>query len=161
MRNITGHEDAKLEVMKLLCTYARSGRSTGFSLGLEGGAGIGKTTFVKEAIAKCMNRPFYTIGLGGASDAAYLTGHSFTYEGAIPGRLTECLIEGGRMDPVIYFDELDKVSCTPKGDEIINILIHLIDAVQNDRIRDRYFNGIDLDFSRAIIVFSYKRRFKN
>jgi hypothetical protein len=28
------------------------------------------------------------------------------------------------MNPILYFDELDKVSESPKGEEIINTLVH-------------------------------------
>jgi ATP-dependent Lon protease len=59
------------------------------------------------------------------------------------------------MNPVIYFDELDKVSETPKGEEIINLLIHLTDGAQNDRFQDKYFTGIDLDLSRCLFIFSH------
>jgi ATP-dependent Lon protease len=59
------------------------------------------------------------------------------------------------MDPIIYFDELDKISKTPKGEEITNILIHLTDPVQNDHFRDKYFHGIDIDLSKATMIFSY------
>ena len=59
------------------------------------------------------------------------------------------------MNPVIYFDELDKVSETAKGSEIVNVLIHLIDPSQNNSIQDRYFAGVPLDFSRAIFIFSF------
>jgi ATP-dependent Lon protease len=59
------------------------------------------------------------------------------------------------MNPVIYFDELDKVSETPKGDEIMNLLIHLTDGAQNDRFQDKYFTGIDLDLSRCLFIFSH------
>ena len=57
------------------------------------------------------------------------------------------------MDPIIYFDELDKVSQTQKGEEIINILMHLIDPAQNEHFTDKYFNEIDFDLSRATIIF--------
>ena len=152
---ITGHRDAKTAVLHMLCAWLRNGAGGGFSLALEGAPGTGKTTFVKDALAKCVNRPFFFISLGGASDASSLVGHSYTYEGAIPGRIAECVAEAGVMDPVIFFDELDKVSTTSKGAEIINTLIHLVDPTQNTHIRDKYFHGIDLDLSRAIMVFSY------
>lgn len=152
---ITGHVDAKHEVLRLICSWLNNGGSTGFALGLEGEPGVGKTTFVKRALSSCMNRPFCFISLGGASDASGMLGHSYTYEGAVPGRLAECLTRCGVMDPIIFFDELDKISHTGKGEELVHALIHLTDPVQNDHIRDRYLHGIDLDLSRAVLVFSY------
>ena len=60
------------------------------------------------------------------------------------------------MNPIIYFDELDKVSETTKGDEIINQLIHITDESQNSKIADKYLgNGIELDLSKAILIFSF------
>ena len=59
------------------------------------------------------------------------------------------------MNPLFLFDELDKVSNTYKGQEIINTLIHITDPVQNDKFNDRYFEEIDIDISRSMIIFTY------
>ena len=59
------------------------------------------------------------------------------------------------MNPVIYFDELDKISDTPKGEEIVGILTHLTDTSQNDKFHDKYFSEIDFDLSKCIFIFSY------
>jgi ATP-dependent Lon protease len=59
------------------------------------------------------------------------------------------------MNPVIYFDELDKVSDTPKGEEIIGILTHLIDSSQNSEFHDKYFSEIKFDLSKCLFIFSY------
>lgn len=152
---ITGHLEAKHEVLRMICSWLNGGGKNGFAIGLEGRPGVGKTTFVRHALSESMQRPFCFICLGGASDAGGLLGHSYTYEGAVPGRLAECVSRCGVMDPIIYFDELDKISTSGKGDELVHALIHLTDPVQNDRIRDRYLHGIDLDLSRAVLVFSY------
>lgn len=152
--HITGHEHAKREVLSILAQWHGGGRSP-FAISFEGPPGTGKTTFVKHALAAVIGRPMQEVCLGGASDASFLIGHGFTYEGARPGRLVETLMESKKMDPVIFFDELDKVSDTPRGDELFNVLIHLTDPVMNSKIRDRYFLGLDLDFSRAILVFSF------
>ena len=59
------------------------------------------------------------------------------------------------MNPIIFIDEIDKVSMTEHGREIISILTHLTDGTQNDEFEDKYFAGIKLDLSRALIVFSF------
>ena len=59
------------------------------------------------------------------------------------------------MNPVIFLDELDKVSSTPKGEEIIGILTHLTDTSQNSKFHDKYFSEIDFDLSRCLFIFSY------
>jgi ATP-dependent Lon protease len=59
------------------------------------------------------------------------------------------------MNPIIFFDELDKVSNTHRGDEVIGVLTHLTDSSQNERFNDRYFGELDLDLSKSLIIFSY------
>ena len=59
------------------------------------------------------------------------------------------------MNPVIYFDELDKLSDTPKGEEITGILTHLTDTAQNSKFHDKYFAELDFDLSRCLFIFSY------
>ena len=98
-----------------------------------------KTTLVKKGISKILNRPFEFIALGGATDSSFLEGHSYTYEGSTWGHIVEILLRSKCMNPVIYFDELDKVSDTPKGEEIIGILTHLTDTAQNTQFHDKYF----------------------
>tara|TARA_B100001741_G_C16554523_1_gene601665 strand:+ start:6975 stop:8420 length:1446 start_codon:yes stop_codon:yes gene_type:complete len=153
--SVYGQHEAKDEILRMLCQWSSSGGLTTFAIALEGEPGIGKTTFAKNVIARVMNRPFNFISLGGATDAAHLTGHSYTYEGAIPGRIAESLKSSKVMNPCFYFDELDKISKTAKGDEITNLLVHLTDREQNSQFHDRYFHGIDLDLSQALFVFSY------
>ena len=113
------------------------------------------TSLIKEGIAKAMDKPFVFISLGGATDSSFLEGHSYTYEGSIYGRIANGLITSKCMDPIIYFDELDKISKSHKGDEITNLLVHLTDPVQNSHFRDKYFHGIDIDLSRATMIFSF------
>ena len=111
-------------------------------------------------IAKAINRPFAFIALGGASDSAYFDGHSYTYEGSHWGRIIDILIDSKCMNPIIYFDELDKVSETYKGDEIIHLLTHLTDPSQNSLFQDNYFPGIHLDLSKALFIFSFNDELK-
>ena len=58
------------------------------------------------------------------------------------------------MNPIIFIDEIDKVSRTESGKEIIGILTHLVDQTQNDTFQDKYFSGIDLDLSKVLFVKS-------
>ena len=59
------------------------------------------------------------------------------------------------MNPVIYFDELDKVSDTHKGEEIIHMLTHLTDPSQNSLYQDNYYPGINIDLSKVLFIFSF------
>jgi hypothetical protein len=113
------------------------------------------TTLVKEGICKALGLPFGFIPLGGISDGSYLIGHSYTYEGSQWGRIVEILMNCGCMNPILFFDELDKVSDTRYGEEIKNILIHLTDTSQNTCFHDKYYSDLPLDLSRCLIVFSY------
>ena len=155
-RAVAGHARAKREVLKLVC-QARAGApgAAAYSLGLEGPPGTGKTHFVRHALAPALGRPMVSIPLGGAADVSYLLGSMYTYEGSKEGRLAAALVEAGCCDPIVYFDEVDKISGTERGQEIASVLIHLIDPTANSALRDRYFHGIDLDFSRCTFVFSY------
>ena len=124
-------------------------------MSINGPIGAGKTTRVKEGISKILNREFEFIALGGNSDASFLEGHSYTYEGSSWGRIIQIIMDSKCMNPVIYFDELDKVSDTPKGEEIIGILTHLTDTTQNSEYHDKYFSDISFDLSRCLFIFSY------
>jgi ATP-dependent Lon protease len=118
------------------------------------------TSLVKEGISKILNREFAFVPLGGATDSSYLEGHSYTYEGSAWGKIVDILIRSKSMNPVIYFDELDKISETPKGEEIIGILTHLTDTSQNSQFHDKYFAEIDFDLSKCLFIFSYNDPFK-
>ena len=152
---IYGHEDAKTHILQVIGKWIKNPGSQGNVLALQGPMGNGKTTLVKEGISKAINRPFAFIALGGASDSSYFDGHSYTYEGSHWGRIIDILISSKCMNPVIYFDELDKVSETFKGDEIIHLLTHLTDPSQNSLFQDNYFPGVHFDLSKALFIFSF------
>lgn len=152
---VYGHKDSKEQVMRILAQWISNPQSRGHCIGIQGPMGVGKSSIVKEGIAKALNLPFSYIALGGATDGAFLEGHSITYEGSTHGKIAEVLIKAGCMNPVIFFDELDKVSETAKGEEVANILVHLTDPAQNEHFNDRFFTEIDLDLSKALMVFAY------
>ena len=152
---IYGHKEAKTHILQVIGKWIKNPDSGGNVLAIQGPMGNGKTTLVKDGISKVLNRPFAFIALGGASDSSFFDGHSFTYEGSHWGRIVQILQESKCMNPIIYFDELDKVSDTSKGEEIIHMLTHLTDPSQNSLFQDNYFPGIDLDLSKALFIFSY------
>ena len=152
---IYGHKDAKEQIIRVLAQLISFPKAYGYIIGLQGSAGIGKTKLIKEGICDALNYPNAFISLSGTDDSSFLKGHSYTYEGATYGKICESLIKTGIMNPLLLFDELDKVSNTYKGQEIINNLIHITDPVQNDKFNDRYFEEIDLDISRSMIIFTF------
>lgn len=152
---IYGQYRAKNKIMQILAQWISNPNSMGQIIACEGPAGVGKTSLIKNGVSNVLERPFSFYALGGANDISVLEGHSYTYEGAIYGRLVEMLIETKVMNPIIFFDELDKISNDEKGNNIENLLIHLTDPAQNNCIQDKYFNGIEIDFSKCILFFSF------
>ena len=152
---VYGLNDAKMQIMQILGQLIMNPSSIGTAIAIHGPPGSGKTSLVKEGISKILKRPFAFIALGGATDSSFLEGHSYTYEGSTWGKIVQILIDSKSMNPVIYFDELDKISDTPKGEEIASILTHLTDTSQNSQFHDKYFSEIDFDLSKCIFIFSY------
>ena len=157
---VHGHNKAKRQVERIIGQWI-NGEKSGYCFGFEGPPGVGKTSLAKKGIAQCLkddaneSRPFAFIAIGGSSNGSTLDGHNYTYVGSTWGRIVDILMETKCMNPIIFIDELDKVSKTEQGKEIIGILTHLIDQTQNDCFHDKYFNGIDLDLSKALFIFSY------
>ena len=157
---IHGHKDAKKQISRLIGQWM-NGSMTGACIGFCGPPGIGKTSICKNGLSKCLidsdgnERPFAFLPLGGTSNGPLLEGHHYTYLGSTWGKIVDIIINTKCMNPIIYIDELDKVSKTENGKEILSILTHLTDPTQNMEFNDRYFAGIPFDLSKAIFVFSY------
>lgn len=158
--SIHGHSHAKNQILKIIAQWM-NGEQKGYSFGFEGSPGIGKTSLAKKGLANCLkdekgeSRPYSFIALGGSSNGKTLEGHGYTYVNSTWGKIVDILMESKCMNPIIYIDELDKVSKTEEGKEIIGILIHLIDQTQNELFQDKYFSGINIDLSKALFIFSY------
>ena len=153
--SIYGQDNAKLRIMEIVAKWITNPDTKGNIIGLCGPPGVGKTTLVKQGLSNAVNMPFSFIGLGGCGGSSFLDGHDYTYEGSKNGKLVDILIENKCMNPIIFFDELDKVSDTNYGREIIGTLTHLTDTTQNDSITDKYFSDIKFDFSKCLIIFSF------
>ena len=152
---VYGMTTAKTQIMQILAQWIANPTAAGNVIALQGPAGVGKTSIARNGIAQALHRPFEFFSLGGASDISTLAGHSYTYEGSMWGRIAEALMHSKCMNPILYFDELDKISGTPHGEEIASLLIHLTDRSQNTQFHDRYFSGIDFDVSQCLFVFSF------
>ena len=152
---VYGMHSAKTQIMQILAQWISNPDSLGNVIALKGPPGVGKTSFAKHGVAAVLKRPFEFFSLGGASDSANFVGHSYTYEGSTWGRVADSLMAARCMNPVMYFDELDKVSTTAHGEEIVSMLIHITDRSQNSQFHDRYFAGVDFDLSQCLFVFSF------
>jgi ATP-dependent Lon protease len=150
-----GLDDAKMQILQLVGQWITNPNAMGTAIAIYGPKGTGKTSLSKEGISKIFGREFTFISLGGSGDSSYLEGHSYTYEGSSWGKIAQILIESKCMNPIIYFDELDKISDSPRGQEITGILTHLTDTTQNTQFKDKFFSEVDLDLSRCLFIFSY------
>ena len=151
---IYGQQESKLQILQFIASKIVNPTARGLSLLLVGPPGIGKTSLIKNGIAKALDWPFQFISLGGDSDATTYTGHQLVYEGSHAGKIANSLISAKSMSMVLMFDELDKISSTAKGEEVQNLLIHLTDSVQNGDFEDKYLAGVPIDLSRTMFVFS-------
>ena len=157
---IYGHINAKKQISRLIGQWM-NGKMTGGCIGFCGPPGVGKTTLCKNGLSKCLinedgsSRPFAFVPLGGSSNGPLLEGHHYTYLGSTWGKIVDILITTKCMNPIIYLDEVDKISKTEQGKEIISILTHITDPSQNMEFNDRYFAGVPIDLSKVLFIFSY------
>lgn len=153
-KEVYGLDDAKDHILRYVAQTITNPSAAGNCLAMLGPPGTGKTSLIKDALGTILNRPVHMIALAGNTDSSYLEGHSYTYEGSLWGQIADILMRSKCMNPVIIFDELDKVSKTQKGDEIIGILTHITDSTQNKNFQDKYFAGVNIDLSRVLFVFT-------
>ena len=152
-KSIHGLEDVKQEILEFIARKITNPESKGHVLALYGSAGVGKTRIIKS-LAEALDLPFNQINFGGLNDAAILTGHSETYIGSKPGKIVEILNNSQYMNPIIYFDEIDKIS-ESKATEISGVLTHLLDEEQNEKFQDNYLSNINIDLSKALFVLAF------
>ena len=151
---IYGQNKVKETLIEIITKWITTDGKKGKCIAINGPPGVGKTSLIREGLAKALNRPFCSFSLAGVSDENYLTGFPFTYEGANCGRFAKMLMDSKTMDPIIFMDELDKVD-TKKSMSVYNKLIEVTDFSQNHEIEDHYFgSNIKLDMSKCIFVFS-------
>jgi ATP-dependent Lon protease len=151
---VYGQDDTKLQILQYISTKIANPDGQGLALLLVGPPGIGKTSLIKNGIAKALGWPFQFISLGGDSDASTYTGHQLVYESSHCGKIVNSLVAAKSMSSVLLFDEVDKISQTPKGEEIQHMLIHLTDPAANGTFEDKYLAGIPIDLSKVMFVFS-------
>jgi ATP-dependent Lon protease len=151
---ISGMDNVKNEILNIVCKLITNPRSTRNNIALHGAAGVGKSKFIK-VLADTLGIPMKTISLGGIKDSSFFLGHGYVYVESGPGKIIQNVIDSKISNPIIYFDELDKVSETENGKDIYSFLSYITDYTQNTEFTDHYFYGMKFNLSKVFYVFTF------
>lgn len=151
---IYGLTKVKEQILFVLNNMITNPKSRGVGMALVGPQGVGKTELA-NVLADAIKLPFVSIPLGGSNDSSFLSGHSYTYEGSMPGAIVTSVIKMKQLNGIIFFDELDKISDTRYGSEVSKLLLHITDSTQNHDFKDKYLgNDISVNLSNIWFIYS-------
>lgn len=144
-----GLEDVKNRVSEYLAVRQLGGAARGTVLCFLGPPGTGKTS-MGRAVARALGRPFVHVPLGGVNDESDLRGLPHTLGEGAPGHILTGLARAASRNPVILFDEIDKVQFGTTG-ETGGVLLDVLDPEQSREFVDQYF-GVPFDLSQCIFL---------
>lgn len=153
-KEIYGMETVKNQIINYVCKLITNPNNDRNILALCGPAGVGKNKFIK-VLSDVLNLPMKSISLGGIKDSSFFLGHGYVYVESGPGKIIQNVIDSGINNPILMFDELDKVSETASGKDIYSFLSYLTDSTQNKEFSEHYFYGMKFDLSKIFYIFTF------
>jgi len=145
--NLFGLDEVKDSIVSFICQKINNpDLPNNKFLCLCGPAGVGKTSIV-HTVSNALKIPYSYISMANIDESSILIGHSYTYEGSIPGCIAEALIKNDCTNGILLFDEIDKTK-----EKIQNVLLGIFDPMQNYKFRDAYFGDFTINLSESMMI---------
>jgi len=145
--NLYGLDEVKDSIVSFICQKINNPDLPNSKfLCLCGPAGVGKTSIV-HTVSNALKIPYSYISMANIDESSILIGHSYTYEGSIPGCIAEAIIKNDCTNGILLFDEIDKTK-----EKIQNILLGIFDPMQNYKFRDAYFGDFPINLSESMMI---------